>query len=73
MKPITFIRQHVLKLTQRCLADVAGTTQATISRWEAGELTPSTEHMERIRDAASRAGVEWDDRWFFEIPEGVQS
>ena len=67
MRPIEHIRRNVFKSSQTAFADVAGTTQATVSRWENGELEPGREEMARIRNKAIEAG-EWDDRWFFEVP-----
>ena len=68
MKPIAHIRQEVLKVPQSALAAIAKTTQATVSRWETGELEPDREQMDRIRQAAFERGLPWDDRWFFETP-----
>jgi predicted transcriptional regulator len=68
MRPIKHIRKSVLKISQAMLGEIAGTTQASVSRWETGELEPSLEEMARIRTAARDRGIEWDDRWFFETP-----
>ena len=68
MKPIAHIRQEVLKLPQSALATITGTSQATVSRWETGELEPDREQMDLIRQAALERGLEWNDRWFFETP-----
>ncbi len=62
------IRKNVLKMSQLELAVLAGTTQATVSRWERGELEPGLTEMARIRDGAHAKGIAWDDRWFFEAP-----
>ncbi len=51
------------------MAGIAKTTQPTISRWENGELEPDREQMKLIRDEALARGREWNDRWFFELPE----
>lgn len=69
MHPMEHIRKNVLGLTQGALAALAGVTQATVSRWEAGELEPSRDALDRIRTAARIRGLAWDDRWFFEIPD----
>lgn len=69
MNPIAHIRQEILKVPQSVLADIAGTTQATVSRWENGELNPDIEQMAAIREAAIERGLSWDDRWFFEPPD----
>ena len=68
MTPLVHIRKQVLKLSQRALADLVGTSQATVSRWERGELSPSLEEMARIRQEAKRLNLEWDDAWFFSPP-----
>lgn len=67
MTPIEHIRKNVLKLSQSAFADLAGTTQPTVSRWENGSLEPNREEMARIREKAVEIGA-WDDRWFFEAP-----
>jgi len=68
MHPIEHIRKKILGLNQAALADITGVTQATVSRWESGELEPGREELGRIRDAARARGIAWDDRWFFEPP-----
>lgn len=68
MKPIAHIRKHVLSVTQSDMAAIAGVTQATVSRWESGELDPSLDELSRIRSAAFDRGLGWNDRWFFEAP-----
>jgi transcriptional regulator with XRE-family HTH domain len=69
MNPILNIRRHVLKVTQGGLAEIASVSQSTVSKWEGGELEPSREELGRIREAAQARGIEWDDRWFFEVPK----
>jgi DNA-binding transcriptional regulator YiaG len=68
MGPIEHIRKNVLDLSQVELAAIAGTTQATVSRWEAGQLEPSRAELARIRSAVMERGLPWDDCWFFEAP-----
>lgn len=68
MTPIEHIRRNVFQLTQAPFAEIAGTTQASVSRWENGELSPDQREMARIRDAARERGIEWDDSLFFELP-----
>lgn len=72
MLPIAFIRNTVFGLTQREFAALAGTSQATVSRWEKGELTPDASNLDRIRQAAQASSVEWNDAWFFEVPANAQ-
>ena len=69
MNAIRHIRKNVLKLSQGGLADLTGVTQATVSRWETGELSPGLDELTRIRDEAQRLGAEWDDSLFFETPQ----
>jgi predicted transcriptional regulator len=74
MSPLRSIRKDILSLSQAELAAVAEVSQGTVSKWEAGELAPSLEEMSRIREAAIRRGVAWDDRWFFDGPsEGARA
>lgn len=68
MTPLFFIRKRLLGVSQPVLASIAGTTQSTVSRWERGELEPNRAEMARIREAAIERGVEWSDRFFFEVP-----
>lgn len=64
--PMKIIRKSVLKLTQREMAELAGTAQSIVSRWERGELEPDRQQMSAIREAALARGVEWKDEWFFD-------
>lgn len=73
MHPITHIRSKVFGLTQAAFAEVAGTTQPTVSRWENGEFEPNRDEMARIREAAIERDLPWDDRLFFEAPEEAAS
>jgi transcriptional regulator with XRE-family HTH domain len=68
MGPIEHIRRRVFKVTQTEFADIAGVTQATVSRWEDGEFEPTRAAMEKIRGEALTRELEWDDRWFFSVP-----
>jgi len=68
MSTILHIRKNVLKLTQHGLAQLCGTNQATVSRWEKGELFPDLSQMSAIRAEVRRKRLKWDDRWFFEAP-----
>ncbi|PWE57158.1 hypothetical protein DEM27_05820 [Metarhizobium album] len=68
MRPIAHIRIDVFKQTQADFARLAGVTQGTVSKWEAGTLAPSQAEMSRIRTAAIRLAMKWDDQWFFVVP-----
>lgn len=50
------------------MAEIAGVAQATVSRWENGELLPDLGQMTRIRDAATASGANWSDTLFFAVP-----
>ena len=65
MSAIRYIRREVFKATQAEFAALAGVTQASVSRWEAGGA-PSLDEMQSIRRAAAERGIEWNDTWFFE-------
>lgn len=69
MTPIAHIRKNVLELSQVEMAEVAKTTQSTVSRWENGELVPDLNEMDRIRAYAMEAGKPWDDTLFFAVPQ----
>lgn len=66
MRPIEHVRRSVLGVTQAALAKVAGVSQATVSRWEKGDLAPSLDELQRIRAEAMQRGIAWDDSLFFE-------
>lgn len=68
MSTMAYIRKQVFGVTQGAFAEIAGTTQGTVSRWEAGELEPTREQLERVRGEAISRGLEWEDSWFFERP-----
>ena len=73
MSPMLFLRKNVLKVTQTEMGRLTGTSQATVSRWEAGELEPNISQLRAVRDAAFAAGVEWNDSWLLEPPKGLDS
>ena len=73
MQAMSFIRKSVFGLTQAAFAVVAGVTQGTISKWEAGEFEPTRDQLVRIREEARTRGIEWDDAWFFEHPDQAAS
>ncbi|AZN71988.1 XRE family transcriptional regulator [Georhizobium profundi] len=69
INPILHVRTSVLNLTQAALAELTGTKQATVSRWERGELYPDLRHLARIRQEIRSRGLAWDDSIFFEPPK----
>jgi DNA-binding transcriptional regulator YiaG len=69
MRPIENIRRNVFGATQQVFADISGTTQSQVSRWEDGRAEPSRDEMAKIRLAARRRRLPWDDRLFFEMPK----
>lgn len=66
--PLRHIRRAVLGITQQRLAEITGVSQATVSRWEDGNLSPNLTEMAAIRNEAIRLGKPWDDRLFFAPP-----
>lgn len=68
MNPMPIIRKDILNVSQADLAEIAGTSQATVSRWEKGELQPDRAQLAKIRQAAMGRGLVWDDTWFFDPP-----
>lgn len=65
MTPMQHIRKSLLRISQSEMAAITSTTQATVSRWETGELSPNLSQMARIREEAQARGVEWSDSFFF--------
>lgn len=68
MNAMKHIRTDVLSLTQAEMAAIAKASQATVSRWETGELEPTRDHLAAIRDEAKRRRLKWNDALFFEGP-----
>ena len=66
MKPMEYIRREVFKVSQTEMAAIAAVSQATVSRWESGELEPDRSSMEQIRQVARDRAIPWNDKWFFE-------
>jgi transcriptional regulator with XRE-family HTH domain len=71
MSTLKHIRANIFGVTQREFAMSVGVAQASVSRWENG-AAPSLTELTAIRDAALRRGIQWDDRYFFEIPEAAE-
>lgn len=68
MSTLLHIRKDVLAISQAEMAAIARTSQATVSRWENGELQPDLRQMKRIRAFALERGLGWDDSLFFDLP-----
>lgn len=68
MTSLLYIRKDVLAISQAEMAGIARTSQATVSRWEQGELQPDLLHMRRIRSAIMERGITWNDALFFDVP-----
>jgi DNA-binding transcriptional regulator YiaG len=66
MSPILQLRKRVFGISQAELADIAKTSQGTVSKWESGELEPDREQLALIRSEAQARGLDWSDAWFFE-------
>ena len=66
MNPMPIIRKHILEVSQAELASIAGTSQATVSRWEKGDQHPDRDQMDRIRAEVRRRRKKWNDVWFFD-------
>jgi hypothetical protein len=69
LNPVTYIRRDVFKLSQGAFGALFGKTQASVSRWEKARSIPN-EIQPFVRDAARQQGLNWNDSWFFEAPEG---
>lgn len=70
MRPIEKIRKNVFGATQAEFARIAGVVQATVSRWESGESSPTLEQLELISAEAIARGLDWDSDWFFQPSDG---
>mgnify|MGYP001610167215 CR=1 FL=1 len=67
--PAQFIREDVFGFkTQTAFANLLGYPQNTISRFENGTRRLSIEAQNRIRAAAKKRRIKWDNNWFFEVP-----
>jgi transcriptional regulator with XRE-family HTH domain len=59
------IRVAVLDMTQAAFADLVGVSQATISRWEQGEGSPTLDHLQLIRAEFFRRRIPWREASLF--------
>lgn len=66
MSALKHIRKTIMGLTQSEMAAITGASQATVSRWETGELSPTLKEMQVILDAAEKADKPFDKRLFFD-------
>lgn len=66
MNAMARIRHKVFGVSQHEMARIAGVSQATISKWEAGTQVPLITALKNIRQSAIRDCKPWDDKWFFE-------
>jgi len=64
MNALKRIRKQVFQCTQAEFAEIAGVSQASVSRWENG-VAPTLDEMKLIRDAAKKRKIKWDDALFF--------
>ena len=71
MSQLRHIRQTIFAVSQSEFAAISNVSQATVSRWEKGDLSPGLAEMSRIRDAAKSRGLAWDDALFFPAPAGA--
>jgi transcriptional regulator with XRE-family HTH domain len=70
MNIFKIIRTQVFKTASQAeFAALVGVSQSTVSRWEA-DTGPSLAEMHKVRNAAHRKGIRWNDKWFFE-PKGA--
>lgn len=65
MNSIQHIRKSIFVASQSEFAALAGVTQPTVSRWEAGSSEPTRAELDLIRSEAFRRGLAWDDGLFF--------
>jgi DNA-binding transcriptional regulator YiaG len=63
--PMKLIRKTILDISQEQMAEITNASQATVSRWETGELEPDRKQMDLIRAAALARDIPWKDEYFF--------
>lgn len=74
MTNIEWIRTQLFGISQKEMAEIVGTTQASLSRVEAGETGLRHGQLQKIRSAAiERFGDLWSDRFLFDPVESLAS
>lgn len=63
------IRTTLFRLSQAEMAEIAGVTAATVSRWETGNLRPSARAVLRLLDAAEAKNIELNRATLLAISE----
>lgn len=65
MSAMKRIRTEMFAITQADMAEIAGASQAVVSRWERadGRAWPDLQHIRAIRAEALRRGLAWDWSW----------
>lgn len=72
--PARYIREQIFCVeTQGQFGDLLGVTQETISRYETGALRLNVQAQDRIRKLAAERGIDWDNNWFYDIPQQPKS
>lgn len=67
--PARFIREHIFRIEKQAIfGELLGYSQASISRFESGEVPLTTRAQQRIRALAKVRSIDWDNNWFFEVP-----
>lgn len=68
MENLRRIRKQLFRVSQVEFAEIAGVTQATVSRWETGILAPGLVELDRIRSAAKARRIKLRAEDFFAEP-----
>lgn len=68
MTPLIYIRKRVFQMNQTEFGNLLGCTQSNISASERKDVI-SHDLQKAIRQEAKRLELQWDDAWFFEVPE----
>ena len=68
MSPLQYVRQRIFHMSQAQFALIAGVSQATVCRWESGQLEPDRPTLKQIRCAAKARKLKWRDSFFWDLP-----